>query len=403
MREQQLTTHFALLILVSLTASAFGHGQMVFPPGRHLASLNKPTNCDYGSCLWYTTETQIPGESTLPRWARSMDMNATGDADVFKKAPWRAPGTAPVLGSGCGVAGGGDLIFVNGGNWSSGLTTSAANGGGQPPLKGITQGDDGLVVLPPQPPVVWTPGTEVEVGFGLNVNHGGGYSYRMCRNVPGEVNEECFQRNVLRFADKAHTIRYTDGREVSTPMTRVSEGTFPAGSEWARNPLPECNKCYLGAPSVNMTTHQATITAEPITASDKCGPPLKAVPGGKHDGNNETIARRLAWLKQAGCNLGCTVCGDSMTIAAGPLTITTNGELVETQFPVPKEVPRGPSWAPQAAFSVMDKVVVPRGLEPGKYLLSWRWDCEESTQVWQNCADIEVAKGHVEPMAVGEY
>ena len=24
----------------------------------------------------------------------------------------------------------------------------------------------------------------------------------------------------------------------------------------------------------------------------------------------------------------------------------------------------------------------------GPYLMSWGWDCEESIQVWQNCADI---------------
>ena len=29
------------------------------------------------------------------------------------------------------------------------------------------------------------------------------------------------------------------------------------------------------------------------------------------------------------------------------------------------------------AFSVVDKVVVPPTLKPGKYLLSWRWDCEQ--------------------------
>ena len=39
-------------------------------------------------------------------------------------------------------------------------------------------------------------------------------------------------------------------------------------------------------------------------------------------------------------------------------------------------------------WSVADKVAVPRDLKPGNYLLSWRWDSEESTQVWQNCADV---------------
>jgi len=38
--------------------------------------------------------------------------------------------------------------------------------------------------------------------------------------------------------------------------------------------------------------------------------------------------------------------------------------------------------------SVMDDVNVPN--KPGKYVLGWRWDCEEADQVWQSCADIEI-------------
>merc|ERR1712087_644332 len=41
-------------------------------------------------------------------------------------------------------------------------------------------------------------------------------------------------------------------------------------------------------------------------------------------------------------------------------------------------------------FSVVDQVMVPAGLEPGEYLLSWRWDCEQSDQVFQNCADVKI-------------
>ena len=26
----------------------------------------------------------------------------------------------------------------------------------------------------------------------------------------------------------------------------------------------------------------------------------------------------------------------------------------------------------------------------GEYLLSWRWDCEQTTQIWQNCADVSI-------------
>merc|ERR1712146_232498 len=44
-------------------------------------------------------------------------------------------------------------------------------------------------------------------------------------------------------------------------------------------------------------------------------------------------------------------------------------------------------------FSVMDEVNVPTKV--GKYVLSWRWDCEEADQVWTSCADIEIVDGPV--------
>ena len=40
------------------------------------------------------------------------------------------------------------------------------------------------------------------------------------------------------------------------------------------------------------------------------------------------------------------------------------------------------------AFSVEDVVLVPESLAAGEYVLSWRWDCEHSSQVWNSCADI---------------
>lgn len=40
-------------------------------------------------------------------------------------------------------------------------------------------------------------------------------------------------------------------------------------------------------------------------------------------------------------------------------------------------------------FSIMDEVKVPSN--PGKYYLQWRWDCEQSPQIWNSCADIVIA------------
>jgi hypothetical protein len=39
---------------------------------------------------------------------------------------------------------------------------------------------------------------------------------------------------------------------------------------------------------------------------------------------------------------------------------------------------------------ISDVVIVPPDLKPGAYVLSWRYDCEETAQVWQNCADIDI-------------
>lgn len=39
---------------------------------------------------------------------------------------------------------------------------------------------------------------------------------------------------------------------------------------------------------------------------------------------------------------------------------------------------------------ISDEVLIPKTLKPGAWVLSWRWDCEETAQIWQNCADVEV-------------
>ena len=39
---------------------------------------------------------------------------------------------------------------------------------------------------------------------------------------------------------------------------------------------------------------------------------------------------------------------------------------------------------------IVDLVHIPETLPPGKYVLGWRWDCEESTQVWNSCSDVTI-------------
>ena len=45
---------------------------------------------------------------------------------------------------------------------------------------------------------------------------------------------------------------------------------------------------------------------------------------------------------------------------------------------------------PQFLFTVMDKVEVPADLSPGTYVLSFRWDCEQTPQIWSGCSSINI-------------
>lgn len=41
-------------------------------------------------------------------------------------------------------------------------------------------------------------------------------------------------------------------------------------------------------------------------------------------------------------------------------------------------------------FGIVDLVSVPANLTPGEYVLSFRWDCEQTKQIWNSCADVIV-------------
>lgn len=40
-------------------------------------------------------------------------------------------------------------------------------------------------------------------------------------------------------------------------------------------------------------------------------------------------------------------------------------------------------------FTMVDRLQVPQ-VPAGEYSVSWRWDCEETPQVWNSCADINI-------------
>lgn len=39
---------------------------------------------------------------------------------------------------------------------------------------------------------------------------------------------------------------------------------------------------------------------------------------------------------------------------------------------------------------IVDHVLIPHDLPPGDYVVGFRWDCEETAQVWSSCADVSI-------------
>jgi hypothetical protein len=244
--------------------------------------------------------------------------------NIFDKHPWRYPGKAPVIDS-CGVTSGA----------TKGHNNSAAGGLDVP---GFATGTPGST-LPPQERNqwnVWTVGETVEVAMGLTANHGGGYQYRLCPADAENLDEECFQKTPLQYANNTSKLFWLapESQRADKPMfinaTRLS--VRDEKDVWTKNPVPAFNCLDGGAigPTSNYCTDAPQFAPPAGLGSDYWG----------------------FYSKNKGA-----------------------------QYPGPRK------WLPFIA----DFVVVPEKPE-GHYVLSWRWDSEQTPQVWTNCADIYIQK-----------
>ena len=250
-----------------------------------------------------------------------------GPDDYYYFSPWRAPGSAPVIDS-CGSAGGRHPGQGTGGAGAQFQNSSVAKAG-----------DVGskLPAMPSQ--ATWTAGVSYEVGWTVMANHGGGYAYRLA-SASEPLTEATFRKLPLNFVGNS-TLRW--GGDHSTQLSfdseakgwQTSEGTTPAGSQWRKNPIPSGLWAREGA------------SFEPVCEESKdCIAGFTANARGQAQG---------PWLQG--------VCKCSGWSNGGPL------------------LPN---------LEVVDSVMVPKGTKPGKYILQWRWDCEESDQVWASCSDVTI-------------
>lgn len=100
---------------------------------------------------------------------------------------------------------------------------------------------------------------------------------------------------------------------------------------------------------------------------------------------------------------------DGNTVSQFPATRLSVGTWPEgstwTRNPFPQEDDLGPTIPGLAdqkgrgpfKFNLVDTVKIPSELPPGHYVLSLRWDAEQTKQVWSHCSDVMLAAAPASP------
>lgn len=270
---------------------------------------------------FFGLDKQISGED-LQRMMDSDDAALSEPQDVWVARPWRSPGAAHID-SPCGVFGGNFHGCPGVGKNPAFYPFGDCPGGGS------SYGPKGETLnFPDLAETAWAPGSEVEVGWSVSANHGGGYSYRLCKLPEGgkpALTEACFQGTPLEFVGNTSWIQYandTKSRKAFTAV-RTTAGTTPTASQWTKNPVPPCQGADGGL------SEAAFYDASKHNCVPQFGAPVPGILGfGIHE------------------------------------------------FP---------------KFVIVDLVKIPEHLPAGKYVLSHRWDCEQTMQVWASCTDINLA------------
>lgn len=232
----------------------------------------------------------------------------------------------------CGVAGG-----VHKGEGP------ASAGGDYHNTSNAKLGDIGSQLPPLKTNTVWTAGEVVEVAWTHKAWHGGGYQYRLCP-ADKPLNEDCFQATPVPFADGTSSLRWggVGAEQIWFNATDVSTGVIPEGATWRRGPIPRAPwgwqssgatfEAVCDEPEICLNAHERPPTPEGHSSQEGAYP----------------------------CKCSGWGIGDLYTL------------------------------------EIVDKIRLPSDLAAGEWVLGWRWDCEESTQVWASCSDVTINKSNVQ-------
>jgi len=288
------------------------------------------------------------------------------DTDPLKHNPWFAPGHAPVA-SPCGILGGWrysnatDYIAGPSPGYEKFLNHTGGPTNVSPPPANMstpagTKGTDALMFdlnmrmqeaqgkpYRTNDNGLWKAGGVQEVSYTIVANHGGGVNYRLCKldNLfTDSLTEDCFQSMTLDFVGDMSWFEYSNSSNSSNssdsthriPFTAVrvndanTGGVMPKGSTWTAVGLPACAGIQGGS--------ETEACAKPQFENELSKAGFWGY--GNHGSGNSPAFQKV---------LG--------------------------------------------SYQIVDKVRVPKGLD-GDYVLSWRWDSEQTAQVWTQCSVVTI-------------
>jgi hypothetical protein len=154
-------------------------------------------------------------------------------------------------------------------------------------------------------------------------------SYRLCP-LASALTEECFRQTPLAFAGEHSWFRWFGAEGRRSRIERITTRD-EWGVAWAKNPVPR------------------------------------------------------AWRKAD----GVTWAEDNPRNGGSPSAHWETGEGFQPRCNHTEQFPCAGEWNLHQP-EIVDLVQIPRSLRPGSYVLSWRWDAEQSYQIMSSCADVEV-------------
>ena len=279
------------------------------------------------------------------------------DEDFYFYMPWRYPGITPITDS-CGVAGGvlpGQAKGVAGADYT------------ETPLAKL--GDLGSR-LPPMPTgTVWTAGGTAEVGWTQKAWHGGGYQYRLAP-AKGPLTEEVFQKMPLVSAlvGLLPAVRFR-AQLIAQLRDKVAPVTFACVVSGEQEFVGNSSLRWggEGGERVYFNTTERGWETRGVEGAVWRKNPLSPGPWSWQSYGQSTppvcqepAACAVRKLRNPGGVSPCRCSGSGVCSLAGH---------------------HESNCADMPQMEVVDVVRIPDNLPAGDYVLGWRWDCEQSTQV----------------------